>query len=312
MKSKTSFIWIILMFTMFAYSVNAHHSRGHDTKYDNSIEIITNNNSTIEFLFTENTFLFDDTNYNYEYFTSTNFKGLGVDDVLYLNLTYGYKLFNNTSSKYIQSENLDYDWGPGIGPTFNYLYIENGIRNDIYFYLDISFFECFNNCDQPNNKSIVRDGVTSSYQLYVSSATVYPIIYKNMFYGLVVLTALLGVYVLNGKSKKPQNKIKIDKIKSFIPLRTDSAAGFIASLISFGIVNISALTVLGALWFFAAWGGAEDGFYVGTGLLASFITSLFLVPLNSVDKEDNTYNKHAMIIITQILIYMTLVFIFVI
>ena len=222
MKSKTSFIWIILMFTMFAYSVNAHHGRGHDTKYDNSIEIITNNNSTIEFLFTENTFLFDDTNYNYEYFTSTNFKGLGVDDVLYLNLTYGYKLFNNTSSKYIQSENLDYDWGPGIGPTFNYLYIENGIRNDIYFYLDISFFECFNNCDQPNNKSIVRDGVTSSYQLYVSSATVYPIIYKNMFYGLVVLTALLGVYALNGKSKKPQNKIKIDKIKSFIPLRTSS------------------------------------------------------------------------------------------
>jgi len=49
------------------------------------------------------------------------------------------------------------------------------------------------------------------------------------------------------KSKKPQNKIKIDKTKSFIPLRTDSAAGFIVSLISFGI------TVLGALWFYTLW-----------------------------------------------------------
>ena len=101
-------------------------------------------------------------------------------------------------------------------------------------------------------------------------------------------------------------------MKSFIPLRTDSAAGFIASLISFGIVNISALTVLGMFWFMGAFIGAADGYFAGISLLAIIITSVILVPLNSVDKEDNTYNKHAMIIITQILIYMAILISFVI
>ena len=101
-------------------------------------------------------------------------------------------------------------------------------------------------------------------------------------------------------------------MKSFIPLRTDSTAGFIASLISFGIVNISALTVLGMFWFMGAFIGAADGYFVGISLLAIIITSVILVPLNSVDKEDNTYNKHAMIIITQILIYMAILISFVI
>ncbi len=69
------------------------------------------------------------------------------------------------------------------------------------------------------------------------------------------------------------------KILSFIPLRTDSMTKFIASMISFGTVNFASLSFLGVIWFFGAWGGWADGFFIGTGLLAGIITSVILYPI---------------------------------
>lgn len=88
-----------------------------------------------------------------------------------------------------------------------------------------------------------------------------------------------GTIVENNLLVGTKYKVIFDKIKVFIPLRTDSLPKFIVSLVSFGIINFATLSILGILWFFAAWGSWDDGFFIATGLLAGIITSAILYPI---------------------------------
>jgi len=300
-------IWVII----FSLSLNSLVFANHGTlyEYNNEKEISTNYGSTIKFSFDMYDNLYDDNYYNFPIDFDQPQREIGYK-LIYLNWTFGYKLINLSNSPFYTSNNDFYYFGPNKSWRNNSLFIENDIKDEIFFYLEFSIFECNSLIYQCNPNSIkykqsLAESNHSLFNIYLGSSMVYPILYKNLYdtlmFVLISISAILGFFFIRYIITNPKTKIIFDNFRSFlstkiskkapyIPLNTNTPLAFISSAFTLSIINLAAFTVL-IFFYIVGFGCCSLG--IGYYLVAFTVTTALSYP----------FIKKKSLIVLQILIW---------